>query len=730
MATIVFGTLGTIFGGPVGGAIGTLIGRQVDSTLLAPSTLKGARLTDLAVSASSYGEALPRHFGRMRVAGSIIWATDLAEHSETQSSKASSSVTTYSYTANFAVALASRPILGIGRIWADGKLLRGAAGDLKVDGTLRIYTGEGDQQPDPLIVSAEGEARCPACRGLAYVVFEDLDLAEYYNHIPALTFEVIADDSFDLGDVIGDLVEDADAAVPLEGISGFTHDGPLAESLQVLGQVIPLEADAGGEQLVIARERLQDAAILLPEAAIAVEDGDFGGASGFSRRRAAPDGQPASTLLYYDVDRDYQASVQRASGQAAPGEPGSISLPAALDAATARMLIERTVRRIDWTRDQISWRTSELNAAVVPGAIVALPGMAGRWRVLDWEWREAGVEVSLARVLPAGADVTPQLAADAGRANTAADEPLGTSVLAAYELPLDGSGSASGTPRPFAAVSSPGANWSGAALYADRGDGELRPLGPSGRTRSVIGTVTSALPAASPLLLDRVSRIEIALIDPAMQLAAASMRQLASGANLALIGEEIVQFAAATSLGGGYWRLEGLLRGRGGTEAAITTHTAGEKFVLLDSGPVALDPAVLGSGSGRTVVAAGRNDPDPVTAPLLLSGITLRPLAPVHPRRTILSDGTWRLSWTRRARGGWQWQDGVDMPLVEQTEAYLVTLGPLDTPAAMWPVNAPQLDISAAMLSGLSASTPGGELHVRQQGTHDLSAPLLLCTLP
>ena len=43
-------------------------------------------------------------------------------------------VTTYSYTASFAVALASRPIAGIGRIWADGNLLRGAAGDLKTGG--------------------------------------------------------------------------------------------------------------------------------------------------------------------------------------------------------------------------------------------------------------------------------------------------------------------------------------------------------------------------------------------------------------------------------------------------------------------------------------------------------------------------------------------------------------------------------------------------------------------
>src|SRR3546814_9874888 len=125
-----------------------------------------------------------------------------------------------------------------------------------------------------------------------------------------------------------------------------------------------------------------------------------------------------------------------------------------------------------------------------------------------------------------------------------------------------------------------------------------------------------------------------------MQLVSASIEQLAGGANLALAGEEILQFAHAASLGNGTWRLEGLLRGRGGTESAINAHAAGEPFVLLDSRPVALDVAVIGSNSARQVVAAGRNDPDPVTAPVLLSGITLRPLAPVHPRCAILPAGT------------------------------------------------------------------------------------------
>lgn len=728
MATLVFSSLGTMLGGPLGGAIGALAGRQVDAALFGPSARQGPRLEELAVTTSSYGQPLPRHFGRMRVAGTIIWATDLVEHDQLQGGgKGAAALATYSYTANFAVALASRPILALGRIWADGKLLRGAAGDLKVAGTLRLHTGAGDQPPDPLIAAAEGLARCPAHRGLAYAVFEDLDLAPFYNRIPALTFEVIADESFDLQAVIGEELEAIDAPVPLDGVVGYTAQGSPATDLDAFGQVLPLEIDAEGERLVIARGSRQSAAIALPEPAVATSDDDFGAASGFTRHRAPAPDRPPAVLRYYDRDRDYQPGAQRATGRPALGEPVAIDLPAALDADTARALIETTARRLDWSRERIAWRTAELDPAVAPGALVTLPGISGHWRVREWEWRESGVELALERALPTGADATPLLASDPGRGNPPLDAPAAPTRLVAFELPLDGSASTPDAPRLFAAVSSPSAHWSGAALHADRGDGELHPLGPSGRTRATIGIAQTALPPASPLIFDRAAQLIVALVDPAMQLAAADTRQLAEGANRALVGEEIVQFLDAAPLGDGRWRLSGLLRGRGGTEAAIAAHTEGEAFALLDARLVSLDAGVLGTGADRQVVALGRGDPQPVASAVLLAGITMRPLAPVHPRRTVADDGACTFAWTRRARGGWAWRDGVDVPLVEQSERYLVTLGPLDAPIATWSTDTPALTIDAATLAALA---PGGALQVRQHGTHALSLPLPLGPLP
>jgi Putative phage tail protein len=445
MATLVFSALGTIFGGPLGGAIGALAGRQVDSLIFGGGNREGPRLKELAATASSYGTALPRHFGRMRVPGSVIWATDLVEHQQTEGGgKGSPSVTSFTYTASFAVALASRPIEGIGRIWADGNLLRGAAGDLKAGGQLRVYTGEGDQPADPLMVLVEGAALCPAYRGLAYAVFEDLDLGDFFNRIPSLTFEVIADTgTITVQTILDGVIADSDAALPLGGIDGLSCEGPVSETLSLLDPMFPMDADAGGELLTIARGRLQSAALALPEAAVATDDSDFGAHAGYARKREPLALAPPEVLRYYDIERDYQPGLQRATGRPGPGQPHTVELPAALTAANARILVERISTRAGWARETLAWRTTELDPAIGPGAIVTVPGQLGRWRVSEWEWREKGVELALIRVAPTSTE-TAAIAfpppADPGRSNPPADAPVPTTILAAFELPWDGNG--------------------------------------------------------------------------------------------------------------------------------------------------------------------------------------------------------------------------------------------------------------------------------------------------
>ena len=44
-----------------------------------PGPRTGPRLGDLSVQTSSYGTPVPRIYGTMRVAGTVVWATELKE---------------------------------------------------------------------------------------------------------------------------------------------------------------------------------------------------------------------------------------------------------------------------------------------------------------------------------------------------------------------------------------------------------------------------------------------------------------------------------------------------------------------------------------------------------------------------------------------------------------------------------------------------------------------------
>ncbi|WP_417684631.1 baseplate multidomain protein megatron [Roseibium sp.] len=203
MATLILTAAGQALGGAAGGifglgslggilgkAAGAIAGNTLDKSLFGSSrTLETGRLADLSVQASNEGAALPRVYGRVRLAGQVIWATRFEEEvtEERQGGKGGGGQTTtvrsYAYYANFAVALCEGPVTKIGRIWADGKLLDTSRLN------MRLYTGALDQLPDPLIAGLQGDA--PAYRGVAYAVFEHLALESFGNRLPQLTFEVL-----------------------------------------------------------------------------------------------------------------------------------------------------------------------------------------------------------------------------------------------------------------------------------------------------------------------------------------------------------------------------------------------------------------------------------------------------------------------------------------------------------------------------------------------------------
>ncbi|MES2959810.1 MAG: phage tail protein, partial [Pseudomonadota bacterium] len=198
LAGIAGAVVGFAIGGPAGAQIGFAVGSGAYS-LLNPQQISGPKLSDTKVQISSYGAALGMVYGGWRKAGNVIWAADLQEVESTSSGKGGPEITTTSYTASFAVALAETEHEAVRRIWAGGKLIYditdsddgpGQAASAAFASYFTFYSGSEAQLPDPTLEAVFGAGNVPAFRGVCYMVFTDLPVGAYGNTLPQLQVEL------------------------------------------------------------------------------------------------------------------------------------------------------------------------------------------------------------------------------------------------------------------------------------------------------------------------------------------------------------------------------------------------------------------------------------------------------------------------------------------------------------------------------------------------------------
>lgn len=715
MATLVLSVVGAVVAGPIGGAVGAIAGQAIDTNLLfKPKGRQGPRLTELAVQTSSYGTPIPQIFGTMRVAGTVIWSTNLIESKNKRGGKGQPGTTSFSYAASFAVLLSARPIAGIRRIWADGKLLRGSDGDFKSATGFRVHSGDEGQAPDPLIAAAEGLTMAPAHRGHAYVVFENFQLADYGNRIPSLTFEVVAEpapvtlgniaQSISDGAVLGDAVQ--------TNVTGFSAYGDSVRAvLETLGT-------AAGAWFAPDDRRL----VMRNRANPGVTINDMGVASGQSRgRRGARSVAPIDTVpktvsvMHYDPARDYQTGLQRSRRPGPGARADRFDLPAAIDAVAAKEIGARALAQAEAGRDRREITLAWSAVRIVPGDTVEITGSPGvAWRVTRWSLEAMVLTLSLVRLESGSAGTLP---ATSGRVLGNVDVAHGPTILHVFEIPpVDES--VLTVPRLWVAAAGQTPGWRRAALLLST-DGGVRWT-PAGATAApaTVGVLSYGIRAAPATLRDLATEIDVTLAHAEMSLVDADDAALDAGANLALIGDELVQFGIAEQLDLTRWRLRRLLRGRRGTEAAAGTQTAGDRFVLIERDALTgidLSPATI--GSRIKVLASGIGDTaGPVGVDIVTNGVSVRPPSPAQLRLRP-RDGGVRMTWVRRSRGGWTWIDGVDAPLIEEFEAFRIVIAGRSGATRTIDTGSSQVDLPAVDIADPAS------VAVRQHGRHGESPP-------
>lgn len=239
--------------------------------------------------------------------------------------------------------------------------------------------------------------------------------------------------------------------------------------------------------------------------------------------------------------------------------------------------------------------------------------------------------------------------------------------------------------------------WKGATLVRVMSSGDDEQL-LSIDTAATIGSAVNVLGVGGSHVFDEKNFVDVALLGDTI-LVNATERSVLDGANVAVLGNEVIQFRNATQLDPNLYRLSGLLRGRLGTEAAIASHVVGERFVLLDEAvkSLSISPSTIGQEWTIRAVSFGDALSVGIDSTFTIQGEPLKPLAVVHPsaiKNAINGDIT--LSWVRRARIDGGMRDYVDVPLMEQSELYDVVVMNGVNPARAWQVSGPSVVYSAA----------------------------------
>lgn len=646
--------------------------------------------SDLKMQTASMGAPIITGYGRARVAGNIIWGTKFTEHVHTSTQSfggggkgggggggGSITTTSYSYTVSFAAAICAGPIKQVLRVWADGVEIKVKGADVPLGYTL--YLGDEAQQPDPFIVGIEGAGNVPAYRGLAYIVVKNLDISKFGNRIPSLTFEVEFPEN-NVENIIKNVTVAAgiDAAkIKLEGlqdmqVEGFTiaGDKTFRSQIEALQTVFPFDGFEYDGRIIFRRRGTGEVVTINPE--------DFGAEESESEsppltaiRTPEIDLPKTVKLAYISKDRDYQDGAASYTKAVASGvNEVSLDTSIVLRDSAAVAVTEQRMKEYWANRTSFSFKLPTRYATVQAGTLINLPynGRSVKAMVSDVSYGIPGISEVTAHLIHGQTFAAVKRELDtAGKVLEPPEPtPVRMEIIDTAMIPtIEGTG--------VVFIAAAAKIYYGAHLYRSIDGGVSFTLVKSDIRAGVIGDTVSALGEGTSYTWDNRSSVDVRLISGTLE--SRQEIDVLNGANLCIIGSELVQYRSAVLIAENTYRLSGLLRGRFGTEHHIKGHVPGERFVHIHEDTVEkitapgadwFKPYVYRYGSARYGVLHESYRQESVT--IHANGSV--PLAPCHVEGTRTGSGDLTLTWVRRTRGDGDMKDYTDVPLNETAERY------------------------------------------------------------
>ncbi|MEL7027459.1 MAG: phage tail protein, partial [Pseudomonadota bacterium] len=380
-------------------------------------------------------------------------------------------------------------------------------------------------------------------------------------------------------------------------------------------------------------------------------------------------------LTFVEADGDYETRSVEASF---PGDDAATvsqtEMPLVLTQAEGSRIVERWLAEARIARDKVQVDLPPSAFALGAGDVIELSeeGAVGAYRI-DRVDQGASQAVEAVRVEPGtyvpsdavDSEVAPRLFVPA--------LPVESVFL---DLPLITGDETAHAP----AVAATASLWPDSVAVYRSATGSDFELDSIVEAPASIGVTESDLPPAKAGSLDRSAPLRVRLANTLQSVTEDALLAGANRAAVALPGSddwEVFQFQEATLVAPDLWDLSLRLRGQVGTDhIAANGMPPGAVFVLLNG---ALQDTSLPSNL-RSVSQVWRIGPAnrPVTdsayteTDRAFDGIGLRPYAPVHLKVGPDGAGGFSIRWIRRTRiDGDNWA-GLDVPLGETSELYIL----------------------------------------------------------
>lgn len=599
---VVGAIVGSFYGNPqLGWAIGSAIAGAVD-----PQIVKGPSIGEVSQQTSQEGVPRPIVYALSPpIPGNIIATSDpkIVRRRERQG-KGGPKVETESVYRTYAIGVCEGPIIGFNRVWRNGMLVYdSAAGDsaenLSFLQRARFFTGDWDQDPSPDLEALFGIGTTPAHRGTAYMVMADDDLTDMRGSIPQYAFQVtgFVGSTVPLSDLIESICERVGLiqidVSELEGdVRGFmlTNTYPAYAALQALSEVFVFDP-SNYDGVLHFIPRGQNSVATITEDEMLDDDADIE-----QEKRSDAIAIPrALHLNYHDVAGGLNTDKQTSERAGDRRSLGEVSLQTAVvlnsDEAARVVTINHKVLIEDQKGElKFSLPDSLLKLAVANPIIVQRQGKSERCRITQCNIQDGYQEYAVVRDRQSaytsnveGIPAAPQTPPPSSVVGATLIEPLDIHLLRDSD---DGVGLGY-----YIAISGLLDAWQGATVELSLDGGEnyidestWTVAAQMGETLTILGDHPQSYP-------DETNSVTVRIDTPNAELLATDLEGMLNRENLAIIGDEIIQFADVNETSSGDWELSYFLRGRKGT--ATAEHPIGTRFVLVERSALVYIPAEL-----------------------------------------------------------------------------------------------------------------------------------------